>query len=161
MPAAPERSLWRRGVATLVRFVRAHPGPFTLSVTGSIVYAFTAVLGTVVLGRVTDRVVIPAFEGGVDGATIWAGALAIVGVAFVRSCGVVTRRYFAGMTAARNMATLRHDIADRYLDEPLSFHRERPTGDLLASAEAYTVSRSPTAARAPVASPPRRRRRPT
>jgi ABC-type multidrug transport system fused ATPase/permease subunit len=39
------------------------------------------------------------------------------------------------MTAARNMATLRHDIADRYLDVPLSFHRERPTGELLAHAD--------------------------
>jgi ABC-type multidrug transport system fused ATPase/permease subunit len=135
MSAPAERSLWRRGVATLARFVRAHPGPFTLSVTGSIVYALTAVLGTVVLGRVTDKVVIPAFGPGVGRGTIWAGALAIVGVAFVRSCGVVTRRYFAGMTAARNMATLRHDIADRYLDVPLSFHRERPTGELLAHAD--------------------------
>jgi ATP-binding cassette, subfamily B, bacterial len=135
MTAATERSLWRRGVTTLARFVRAHPGPFTLSVTGSIVYAITSVLGTVVLGRVTDRVIIPAFEGDVRSGTIWAGALAIVGVAFIRSCGVVARRYFAGMTAARNMATLRHDIADRYLDVPLSFHRERPTGELLAHAD--------------------------
>jgi ABC-type multidrug transport system fused ATPase/permease subunit len=133
--AATERSLWRRGVTTLARFVRAHPGPFTLSVTGSIVYAITSVLGTVVLGRVTDRVIIPAFEGDVRSGTIWAGALAIIGVAFIRSCGVVARRYFAGMTAARNMATLRHDIGDRYLDVPLSFHRERPTGELLAHAD--------------------------
>jgi ABC-type multidrug transport system fused ATPase/permease subunit len=39
------------------------------------------------------------------------------------------------MTAARNMASLRHDIADRYLDVPLSFHRERSTGELLAHAD--------------------------
>jgi ATP-binding cassette, subfamily B, bacterial len=131
-----ERSLWRRGVATLARFIRAHPLPFAAAVTGSVVYALTSVLGTVVLGRVTDNVIIPTFEGGdVGRGTIWAGAFAIVVVAFVRSVGVVTRRYFAGMTAARNMATLRHDIADRYLDVPLSFHRERATGELLAHAD--------------------------
>ena len=33
------------------------------------------------------------------------------------------------------MATLRHQIADRYLDVPLSFHREHTTGTLLAHAD--------------------------
>jgi len=130
-----DRSLWRRGVATLRRFIVAHPGPFATSVLGSSVFALTSVLGTVVLGRVTDHVIIPAFNGGVESSTIWAGAIAIVVVAFVRSAGVITRRYFAGMTAAANMATLRHQIADRYLDVPLSFHRERTTGTLLAHAD--------------------------
>ena len=87
------------------------------------------------LGRVTDHVIIPAFEGDVASSTIWAGAIAIVVVAFIRSAGVITRRYFAGMTAAANMATLRHQIADRYLDVPLSFHREHTTGTLLAHAD--------------------------
>ena len=135
MPDTTDRSLWRRGVATLRRFIVAHPVPFATSVAGSSVFALTAVLGTVVLGRVTDRVVIPAFEGDVASTTIWAGAIAIVVVAFIRSAGVITRRYFAGMTAAANMATLRHQIADRYLDVPLSFHRERTTGTLLAHAD--------------------------
>ena len=119
MPDTTDRSLWRRGVATLRRFIVAHPAPFATSVAGSAVFALTAVLGTVVLGRVTDRVIIPAFEGDVASSTIWAGAIAIIVVAFIRSAGVITRRYFAGMTAAANMATLRHQIADRYLDVPL------------------------------------------
>jgi ATP-binding cassette subfamily B protein len=130
-----DRSMWRRGVAALRRFIVAHPGPFTASVTGSSVFALTSVLGTIVLGRVTDHIVIPAFKGHVASGTIWAGAIAIVVVAFIRSCGVIARRYFAGMTAAANMATLRHEIADRYLDVPLSFHRDHTTGTLLAHAD--------------------------
>jgi ATP-binding cassette, subfamily B, bacterial len=130
-----DRSMWRRGVATLRRFIVAHPGPFTASVTGSSVFALTSVLGTIVLGRVTDHIVIPAFKGHVASGTIWAGAIAIVVVAFIRSVGVIARRFFAGMTAAANMATLRHQIADRYLDVPLSFHREHTTGTLLAHAD--------------------------
>jgi ABC-type multidrug transport system fused ATPase/permease subunit len=130
-----DRSLWRRGIATLRRFIVAHPGPFTTSVIGSSVFALTSVLGTVVLGRVTDHVIIPAFKGGVATSTIWAGAIAIIVVAFIRSAGVIVRRYFAGMTAAANMATLRHQIADRYLTVPLSFHREHTTGTLLAHAD--------------------------
>jgi ABC-type multidrug transport system fused ATPase/permease subunit len=135
VPDTTERSLWRRGVATLRRFIVAHPGPFTTSVIGSSVFALTSVLGTVVLGRVTDQVIIPSFKGDVASRTIWAGAIAIVVVAFIRSAGVITRRYFAGMTAAANMATLRHQIADRYLDVPLAFHREHTTGTLLAHAD--------------------------
>src|SRR5690349_16634607 len=128
--------MWRRCVATLARFIRAHPVPFAAAVSGSVVFAATAVLGTVVLGRVTDHVVIPAFkEGNVARGTIWAGAIAIVVVAFIRSAGVICRRFFAGMTAAANMASLRHQIADRYLDVPLSFHREHTTGTLLAHAD--------------------------
>ncbi len=130
-----DRTMWRRGVATLRRFIVAHPGPFTASVTGSSVFALTSVLGTIVLGRVTDHIIIPSFKGNVASSTIWAGAIAIVVVAFIRSVGVIARRYFAGMTAAANMATLRHQIADRYLDVPLSFHREHTTGTLLAHAD--------------------------
>jgi ATP-binding cassette subfamily B protein len=130
-----DRSMWQRGVATLRRFIVAHPGPFTTSVIGSSVFALTSVLGTIVLGRVTDHVIIPSFKGDVASSTIWAGAIAIVVVAFVRSAGVITRRYFAGMTAAANMATLRHQIADRFLDVPLSFHRAHTTGTLLAHAD--------------------------
>ena len=135
MPDTTDRSLWRRGVATLRRFIVAHPAPFATSVIGSSVFALTSVLGTIVLGRVTDHIIIPAFDGHVASTTIWAGAIAIVVVAFIRSAGVITRRYFAGMTAAANMATLRHEIADRYLDVPLSFHREHTTGTLLAHAD--------------------------
>jgi ATP-binding cassette subfamily B protein len=135
VPETSDRSLLRRGVTTLRRFIRAHPVPFATSVAGSVVFALTSVLGTVVLGRVTDHVIIPAFKGHVARGTIWTGAIAIIAVAFVRSVGVITRRYFAGMTAAANMATLRHDIANRYLDVPLSFHREHATGTLLAHAD--------------------------
>ncbi len=135
MPEKIDRSMWRRGVATLRRFIVAHPRPFAASVTGSSVFALTSVLGTIVLGRVTDHIIIPAFNGGVASSTIWAGAIAIVVVAFIRSAGVIARRYFAGKTAAANMATLRHQIADRYLDVPLSFYREHTTGTLLAHAD--------------------------
>jgi ABC-type multidrug transport system fused ATPase/permease subunit len=131
----PQRSIWRRGVATLRRFIAAHPGPFATSVTGSVVFALTSVLGTVVLGRVTDKIIIPSFKHDVAASTIWTGAIAIVAVALIRSIGVICRRYFAGMSAAANMATLRFAIADRYLDVPLSFHRERSTGELLAHAD--------------------------
>jgi ATP-binding cassette subfamily B protein len=54
----------------------------------------------------------------------------------LRAGAIVVRRYFAGMTSYRMQATLRRKVVDRYLELPLAFHRSRPTGELLAHAEA-------------------------
>jgi multicomponent Na+:H+ antiporter subunit C len=56
-----------------------HPGPFALAVAGGAIYA-TATVGTsVVFGRVTDEVIVPAFRGHVAGSKIVAGALVLLG----------------------------------------------------------------------------------
>ena len=39
--------------------------PFTVAVSGAAVYAFMTVGSTIVLGHVTDRVLVPAFQNGV------------------------------------------------------------------------------------------------
>jgi len=129
-------SVLRRGARLFRRFVRAHPAPFAAAVAGSALFAATAVLSTVVLGRATDRVLVPAFETGdvpTDQAWLWAAA--ILGVAVLRSLGVVGRRFFAGTTGNRNARTLREAVAERFLDVPLAFHRVTPTGELLAHAD--------------------------
>jgi ABC-type multidrug transport system fused ATPase/permease subunit len=120
----------------LWRFVRMEPRPFAVAVGGATVYAATAVIGTFVLGRVTDEVLEPAFREGVSDSTVWFWIGLIVGVALLRSAGVVARRYFGATTSRRIQATLRSRIADRYLSVPLAFHRERPSGELLAHADA-------------------------
>ena len=60
----------------------------------------------------------------------------IVMVGFVRGMSIVVRRYFAAMLEARMQATLRRGVVDKYLTAPLSFHHSRPTGELLAHADA-------------------------
>jgi ABC-type multidrug transport system fused ATPase/permease subunit len=130
------RGTLRRGLHNLWRFVRMEPRPFTIAVIGSTVYATTAVIGTFVLGRVTDEVLEPAFSSGVSDATVWAWVALIIGVAMLRSAGVVARRFFGATTSRRIQATLRRQIADRYLSVPLAYHRERATGELLAHADA-------------------------
>jgi ABC-type multidrug transport system fused ATPase/permease subunit len=112
------------------------PRPFLVAVAGSTVYAATAVIGTFVLGRVTDQVLQPAFGAGVSDRTVWLWVGLIVGVAVLRSAGVVARRFFGATTSRRIQATLRRRIADHYLAVPLAFHRERPSGELLAHADA-------------------------
>lgn len=131
-----QESVVRRGSRILASYVATHPGPFAVAVTGATVYAAMTVASSFVLGRITDRVLVPAFERGVGaGAVLWGvGALLVVGV--VRAGGVVTRRYFAGMTGSRLRATLTARVVDRYQRLPLAYHRARPTGELIAHAEA-------------------------
>ncbi|MEM8906056.1 MAG: ABC transporter ATP-binding protein [Actinomycetota bacterium] len=129
-------SLYRRGARLLWRSVRTHPVPFSLSLGGTLLFAATAVLGTVVLGDVTDRVLVPAFEDDeLDGGTLVAAVAILVGMSVGRTVGVMLRRYFAGMTNARMQRTLRDQLAERFVRMPLAEHREQPTGRLLAHAD--------------------------
>ena len=130
-------SLLRRGVSVLWRFISLHPVPFSAAVAGSVVYAITSVIGAGVLGRVTDRVITPSFSanGHVRASTVWFYAGLIVFVALLRGCGVVSRRYFAAMTARRSQVSLRGQVTDKYIEVPLEFHRLHPTGELMAHAD--------------------------
>ncbi len=134
-PAAG-RSLLRRGAHVLWISVRTHPRPFAVSVVGSVLYGSMAVAGSLLLGEVTDRVIVPGFDEGVSGASIAAAAGAILAVALLRSGGVVLRRYFGNMTARGMHRTWFHRITDTYLRVPLEFFGSRPTGRLLAHADA-------------------------
>jgi ATP-binding cassette, subfamily B, bacterial len=135
--AAPAgRSLLRRGAHVLWISVRTHPRPFTVSVLGSVLYGSMAVAGSLLLGEVTDRVIVPGFDEGVSGAAIAAAAGAILAVAVLRSAGVVLRRYFGNMTARGMHRTWFRRITDTYLRVPLEYFGSRPTGKLLAHADA-------------------------
>ncbi len=131
-----EQSVFKSGMRLVRELVRLHPVPFAVAVTGSAVYAGATVGSTVVLGRITDRVLYPTFETGdlPDGSLRWA-ILAVVAVTVLRISGVVTRRYFAGMTSERGQRTLRHRLTEKYLDLPLAWHHRTPTGRLLAHAD--------------------------
>jgi ABC-type multidrug transport system fused ATPase/permease subunit len=131
--------VWR-GLRIVGSYIAMHPGPFSVAVTGAAVYAGMTVATTVVLGRITDRVLVPAFERGVSVRTAGWAAAALVAVGVVKAVGIIVRRYFAGMTGSRVMATLRGRVVDRYQQLPLAYHQSRPTGELLAHAEADVMA---------------------
>jgi ATP-binding cassette subfamily B protein len=141
---APSSSVLRRGARLLWRSVRTHPRPFAVSVMGSALYGVMAVGGSMALGEVTDRVILPGVAGSVSAATLVGGAAAILIVAALRSLGVVLRRYFGNMTARRMQRTLFQRITDTYLSVPVGYFGRHPTGELLAHADA-DVERSVTA----------------
>jgi ATP-binding cassette subfamily B protein len=131
------RGLFGRGVRLIASYVRTHPRPFAIAVAAAFVFAVASVAITVVLGRVADRVLRPAFTpAGVGASTIWLGAAAVVGVATLRAIGIGVRRYYSGVAGSAVAATLRDRVSDRYRDLSLAYHRTRPTGELLAHMEA-------------------------
>ena len=127
-----------RGLRLVASMVKLHPGPFVVALIGAIVYAGATVVTTIVLGRVTDDIVLPTLDGtsDPDRSVVWGGVIAVVAVTVLRASGVVARRYFAGMTSERIQRSFRDRLADQYLALPLSWHRQVPTGQLLAHADA-------------------------
>ncbi len=128
-------STTREGARLIARFVRRHPVPFVVSLVGGISWSALVVGVTYVLGRVTDEVIEPGFSGGVPASTVWWAVAALFAVAVLRGLSVVLRRWFGSLTEARMQASLRRDVADRLLEMPMSSHRRRPTGELLANAD--------------------------
>ncbi|MGE5459559.1 MAG: ABC transporter ATP-binding protein [Solirubrobacterales bacterium] len=131
-----DRGLFSEGARLIVTYVRTHPKPFVLAVSGAFVYAVASVGVSVALGRVTDRVIRPSFAGGVSAGTVWLGVVAIMVLASLRAVSIMVRRYQSGVAGAAVAATLRRQVSDRYRDLSLAFHRTTPTGELLAHMEA-------------------------
>ena len=132
-----QRSVVMRGLRIIGSYIATHPLPFAIAVTGATIYAGMTVGSTIVLGRITDHVLVPAFkQGGVKAGTILWAVVAIMAVGVVRAAGIIMRRYFAGMTGSRMRMTLTSRVVDMYQSLPLAYHRSRPTGQLMAHAEA-------------------------
>ncbi|MGZ4109176.1 MAG: ABC transporter ATP-binding protein [Actinomycetota bacterium] len=136
LPEEQARGLFGRGMRLVLSHIRAHPKPFFISVAGAFVFAVGSIAVTVALGRVTDRVIRPAFEGGVPASRVWLAVGVILALAAVRAAGIGIRRYFSGVFGSAVGASLRDRVSDRYRDLALSYHRSTPTGELLAHMEA-------------------------
>lgn len=134
--APVEGRLFRRGMALVLSYVRLHPRPFAASVGGALLFAVSSIALTTTLGRAIDTVVRPAFRGVFDERRMWFAVLGLIVFGGLRSLGIMIRRYYSGVSGERVMATLRTRVADRYRDLQLRFHRETPTGELLAHMEA-------------------------
>ncbi|MBJ29985.1 MAG: ABC transporter permease [Acidimicrobiaceae bacterium] len=134
---APNESVTRRGWRLVRRSLRLHPWPHVVGITGANVFALAIVGFTVVVGRVTDEVILPGLDGdGVSRRSVVVAAAVLAGVGVVRGVSVMARRWFNMLAVGRTQRTWRRAVTDRYLDVPLSFHQARPAGQLLAHADA-------------------------
>ncbi|MEM7142158.1 MAG: ABC transporter ATP-binding protein [Actinomycetota bacterium] len=136
MSESNQEHMWRRGGRLILRSLRAHPGPHSLSMVGAALFVFAAVGGAWVLRGVTDDLIVPAFEDGtVDGGDVWVAVAALVGISLLRGLSVVMRRLFLSMAEYRTQRDWRRGLLGHYLEVPLRFHRSKPTGELLAHAD--------------------------
>ena len=127
----------REGFRVLGRGIRDEPAIFGVAVAGSALYGVMTGLAAVVIGRVTDDLIVPAFQQGQTTATaLGLAALAIIAVSTLKATGIVVRRYYAGVMQYRLQASYRRQVTRRYLGLPLSWHHQHPTGVLLSNANA-------------------------
>jgi len=131
--------LYRRAGRLILRFMRTHPGPFIVSVFGAALFSAAAVAVPLIIGKITDSLIVPAFTTGVTSSAVFAGMAAVIGAGLVRGMSIILRRYFAAMVEARMQTTLRTIVVEKYLTVPLDYYRENPTGELLAHADADVI----------------------
>ncbi|HET6685251.1 MAG TPA: ABC transporter transmembrane domain-containing protein, partial [Jiangellaceae bacterium] len=127
----------REGLRVLARAIRDEPAIFAVAVAGSALYGVMTGLAAVVIGRITDDVIVPAFQQGQTTTSALAlAALVIIAVSTLKAAGIVVRRYYAGVMQYRLQASYRRQVTRRYLGLPLSWHHQHPTGVLLSNANA-------------------------
>jgi ATP-binding cassette subfamily B protein len=141
-----------RGLRVLGTGIREQRRVFTLAVIGSTLYAAMTVASAFVMGRITSRVIVPAFESGATTRGALAGAATLIlSVALLKVVGIIGRRVAAGIVQYRLQASYRRRVVRQYLTLPLSWHQQHPTGTLLSNANAdveaswYTMAPLPFA----------------
>lgn len=132
---ATHDGIMRRGLSLLVEILRTNPWPAAGAIGGAVVFAAASVAGAIILGRVTDELILPAVEDRPTVGAALAGGGVIVAMSVVRAAGVVARRYFGIMTTRRMQMQWFNRLSDHYLDQPLPFFFAQPTGKLLAHAD--------------------------
>ncbi|HJM37987.1 MAG TPA: ABC transporter ATP-binding protein [Acidimicrobiales bacterium] len=131
--ASNENGVVKRWFRLVFRSIKAHPLPHIIGISAGNLFSLVVVGFTIVLGRVTDEVIIPGLDGGgVEGRTILGGFVAIVIVGFIRGFSVMLRRFFNFTAVEKTKQTWRLGIIDNLLDAPRAHYWSRSTGELLA-----------------------------
>ncbi|MDH3500382.1 MAG: ABC transporter ATP-binding protein/permease [Acidimicrobiia bacterium] len=129
-----DRRLAHETIPLVVRMLRRAPRQFAIAGIGTFLFAIMTVAGSIVIGRVTDDVLIPAVDRGevTTGALALSG-IAVIGVAILRGAGITMRRLGAYAANYHLQARDRIDLTDQYLRLPIEWHRSHGTGQLLSN----------------------------
>jgi ABC-type multidrug transport system fused ATPase/permease subunit len=145
-------ALLGKGRHLIGRQLRRAPREFTFGGIGTTLFAAMTILSSFVIGRITDRMLIPAVAAGEVGtAALAASAGAVLAVATLRGLGITMRRSGAYYAQQRLQYRDRIEVTDRYLDLPIEWHRRHPTGQLLSNANEDVEAASFIAAPLPMA----------
>lgn len=133
LPTPTFRQVVREGGALIWRFVREQPGAFGLAALGAVAFTGAIVASAVVIGYVTDEVIVPVLaEGEPLEGRLRTAVLLIVAIAVWKSAGIIIRRTSAGWLQYRAQFRLRERVLAHQLRLSLRWFGSRTVGDLLS-----------------------------
>ncbi len=127
------RSVLAEGARLIGRYVKAHPLSFAVGVFGAANFAAAIVASAVVVGRITDDLIVPVLDGGepIRG-RLQPAVVALALIALWKATGILVRRTGATWMQGRTQADLRTRMVEHLLSLELAWFRKQSTGDLLA-----------------------------
>ena len=125
----------RDGSRLIGRFVRMHPAAFAIAVFGAALFAAAIIASSLVIGWVTDSVIIPILDEGNDPDLLGLAAAIIVLVAIIKAVGIVIRRTSAGWLSSAVRRDVRNELLEHQLSLRMSWFNRQSIGDLLAVAD--------------------------
>ncbi|MEE2683252.1 MAG: ABC transporter ATP-binding protein [Actinomycetota bacterium] len=126
----------RRGLKLIKRSLKIRPASHAIAITGACLFSISAVALTRVLGYATDEVIIPNLDkGSLENKQLWIAFILIIAVGLSRGLGAFLRRYFLAGARYGTELVWRRQLFNQYLDLPMSFHRSKSPGELLAHAD--------------------------
>jgi ABC-type multidrug transport system fused ATPase/permease subunit len=130
-----DKGVIRRGLGVLWLGVREEPRIFAVSALGSALFGGMTILQAYVFGYITSDVITPSIKRGDARTASLVGAVLLIAlVATLKILGILARRLGAGVMQYRLQATYRRRVTRRYLELPLEWHQQHPTGELLSNA---------------------------
>ena len=135
----PLKGVLGGGLKLTWSFVKRRPWSFAIAVLGAILFVSAIVASAVVVGRVTDQLIIPVLQDGesTEG-RLWPAMALIAGVALWKAIGITLRRSAAGWLQFGTRADARKRLIDHQMRLDLAWHDGRSTGDLLSVSEVDT-----------------------
>ena len=114
---------------------------FAIAMVGAAVFAACTIASSFAVQWVIDEVIFPRFETDdlVQGAYL-TGAAMIIGIGILRGIAVIFRRSFASIGMWRVAESYTGQVLDQLFAQPITWHRRRPDGDLVARAGVDTES---------------------
>jgi ATP-binding cassette, subfamily B, bacterial len=127
------RQVVRDGAALIGHFVREQKGAFALAAAGAIAFTGAIVASAVVIGHITDEVIVPVMaEGAPVEGRLRTAVLLILAVAVWKAVGIVVRRTTAGWLQFGAQLRLRERVLAHQLGLTLRWYGSRTVGDLLS-----------------------------
>jgi ATP-binding cassette, subfamily B, bacterial len=129
----------RAGGRLIWGFIREQPLAYLIAAAGAVAFTSAIVASAVVVGWITDEVVVPILDAGepADG-RLRAAVLLLAGVGVWKAAGIVVRRTAAGWLQAGAQTRLRKRLIAHQLRLTLRWYGSRGVGDLLSVSDVDT-----------------------